>query len=83
MEASILPKVTADLPTVPVSPLTKWKHLSDLEFRDPDNVTLARVDILLGGKVLSKAVLHGLWFSSTGAPSALDPLVQVGKMRQL
>ena len=30
VNASILPKVTADQPTVPVSPVTKWKQLSDL-----------------------------------------------------
>ena len=71
MEASVLPKVTVDLPTVPVSLVTKWKHLSDLEFRDPDYETWAQVDILLGGKVFRKAVLHGRWFGPTGAPSAL------------
>ena len=70
VQASVLPKVTADLPTVPVSSVTRWKHLSDLEFGDPDYGTPARVDILLGGKVFSKAVLHGRRFGPTGAPSA-------------
>ena len=51
VEASVLPKVTADLPTIPVSPVTQWKHLSGLELADPDYGTPARVDILLGGKV--------------------------------
>ena len=69
MEASILPKVTANLPTVPVSPDTKWKHLSDLEFGGSDYGTPARVDILLGGEVFSKAVLHGRRFNPTGALS--------------
>ena len=35
VEASVLPRVTADLPTFPVAPVTKWKHLSKLEFADP------------------------------------------------
>ena len=70
MEASVLPKVTADLPTIPVSPVTQWKHLSGLEFADPDYGTPARVDILLGGDVFSKAVLHGRRYGPTGAPSA-------------
>ena len=69
MEASILPKVTANLRTVPVSPVTKWKHLSDLEFGDPNYGTPAWVDKLHGGKVFSQAVLHGWWFGPTGAPS--------------
>ena len=73
MEASVLPKVpkvTADLPTNPVSPVTTWKHLSGLEFADPNYRTPAHVDILLGGKVFSKAVLHGWWFGPTGVPTA-------------
>ena len=70
VEASVLPQVTADLPTVPVSPVTRWKHLKDLEFGDPEYGTPAPVDILLGGKVFSKAVLHGRRFGPTGAPSA-------------
>ena len=70
VEASVLSKVTADLPTVPVSLVTTWQHLSDLEFGDPDYGTLVRVGILLGGEVFSKAVLYGRQFSPTGAPSA-------------
>ena len=73
VEASVPPKVTADLPTAPVSPVTKWKHLSGLEFADPNYRTPAWVDILLGGKVFSKAVLHGRWFGPPGAPSAFKP----------
>ena len=69
MEASILPKVTDDLPTAPVFPITRWKHLSDLELADPNYGIPAGVYILLGGKVFSKAVLHGRRFSPTGAPS--------------
>ena len=51
VEASVhvLPKVMADLPTIPVSPVTQWKHLSGLKLADPDYGTPARVDILLGG----------------------------------
>ena len=70
VEASVLPKVTADLPTVPVSPVTEWKHLTGLELADPDYGVPARIDMLLGGKVFSKAVLHGRRFGPTGAPSA-------------
>ena len=58
VETSVIPKVAANLPTIPVSPFTKWKHLSDLEFEDPDYGTQARVDIQHEGKVFSQAVLH-------------------------
>ena len=50
VEASVLPKVTADLPTIPVSPVTNWRHLSGLELADPDYGVPALVDILLGGQ---------------------------------
>ena len=70
VDASILPQVTADLPTIPVCPVTRWKHLSDLELADPGYGVPAQVDILLGGKVFSKAVLHGRRFGPSGAPSA-------------
>ena len=55
MEASVLVKVTGDLPTVPVSPVMQWKHLSDLELANPDYGVPAGV-ILLGRQFFSKAV---------------------------
>ena len=70
MEASVLPKVTDNLPTMPVSPVTQRKHVSDLELADPDSGVPAGVDILLGGKVFSKAVLHRRRYSLSGALSA-------------
>ena len=70
VEASVLPKVTFDLPTLPAWPVTWWKHLSDLEFADPDHRTPAQVDILLVGEVFSKAVLQSWQFGPTRAPSA-------------
>ena len=36
VEAPVLPKITADLPTIPVSPDTNWKHLCGLELADPE-----------------------------------------------
>ena len=59
VEAFVLHKVTTELPTMPVSPVNKWRHLAGLDLADPDYATPARVDIILGGKVFSKAVLHG------------------------
>ena len=62
VEASVFPKVTADLPTIPVSPVTQLKHLLGLELVDSDYGPPAWVDILLVGNVFSKAVLHGRQF---------------------
>ena len=51
VKAFVLHKVTAGLPTVPVSPVTRWKQLSHLEFVDPNYGTQAHVQILLEGEV--------------------------------
>ena len=68
VEASVLPKVTDDLPTVPVSPDTRWKHLSDLELADPNYGVPAGVDTLLGGKVFSKAVFQSRQYRAFSLP---------------
>ena len=47
VEASVLLQNTADVPTFPVFGVTRWRHLSDLKFADPEYGTPARVDILL------------------------------------
>ena len=54
----------------PVPPVTKWKHLLDLEFADPNYSTPVWVESLLGGKVFSKAILRGQQFGPPRAPSA-------------
>ena len=36
VEASVLPKVTADLPAIPAASVTNWKHLSGMKLADPD-----------------------------------------------
>ena len=59
VEVPVLPKATTNLPTLPVCPITKLKHLPDLEVADADYGTPAWVDNILGGKVLNKVVLHG------------------------
>ena len=70
VETSVLSEVNADLSTLPVSLVTKWKHHLDLEFADSDYGTPAQVDILLGGKVFNRAVLQGRRFGPSRAPSA-------------
>ena len=48
VDTFVLPKVEDNLPTVPVSPVTRWKHPSDIELADPNYGIPAGVDILLG-----------------------------------
>ena len=78
VEASIFPKVTNDLPTVPASLPSWWKHQSILELVDPNFGIPAGVDILLRGKVFSKAVLRGHQFSSTGSTVSFQDVLWLG-----
>ena len=70
VEAFVLPKVTAQLPSIPVPPVTDWKHLMGLELADPEYETPAQIDLLLGGKVFSKVMLHSRRFGPSGTPPA-------------
>ena len=72
VEASVLPEVMPDLPSIPVSPVTQWKHLLGLELVDPDYGTPDRVGMFLGGEVFIKAVLHGWRYGANGVPSAFN-----------
>ena len=82
VEAFVLPKVTANLPTVPVFLVTSWKHLLELEFAYPDYRIPAGIDILLGGKVFSKAVLYAWQVvqSHQSTLGTLTVLISIGKM---
>ena len=60
VKASVLPKVTADPPTIPVSPVTNGKHLSGLELADTEYGIPGQVDILLQGRSLAR------WSSMAG-----------------
>ena len=70
VEAIVLPKVTTDLPTHPVSFQQEWKHVSRLDLTDPEFGTPGGVDFLLGTEIFSSAVLHGRQYGPPGTPSA-------------
>ena len=59
VEASILPKTTTKLPSLPVSFDTNWRHLSGLRLADPEFDVPGNIDVLLGINMLNRVVYQG------------------------
>ncbi len=64
ISAIVVPRVTCDLPVVPISFDPKWSHMSDIRLADPKFGIPGRIDILLGVDVFVSALRQVL----------LDPL---------
>jgi hypothetical protein len=47
----VLTKLTGSLPSMPVLPASKWKHLAGLKLANPESNTPGAMDILLGADV--------------------------------
>ncbi len=71
LTATVLPKVTCDLPTSPVPFDLSWSHLSDLLLADPSFGQPGRIDILLGVDIFIEVLLHGRQ-ELTGDPTAFE-----------
>ena len=72
VEAVVLPKITTELPSLPVALSPKWKHLSGLRLADPEFGKPGPIDILLGVDVFSQSILHGRRRGPPGSPFALE-----------
>ena len=72
LTAVVLPKVTCDLPVVPVPFDLSWSHLSGLPLADPTFGEPRRVDILLGVDVFVDILRHGRRTGPPGSPVALE-----------
>ena len=70
--AVIVPRVTCDLPLLPIPFNLKWNHLSNLHLADPTFNQPGRIDILLGVDVFVNALLHGRQFGPSGSPVAFE-----------
>ena len=72
VEAVVLPRITTDLPTSPISFNKRWKHLSGLRLADPEFGIPGHIDVLLGIDVFSHVILHGQRNGPPGFPSAFE-----------
>ena len=59
VDAVIIPRVSCDLPTNPISFDSKWKHLSELTLADPNFGQPGRIDLLLGVDVFMDILCDG------------------------
>ena len=72
VEAIMLLKITAKLPTSPVKYDENWKHLVKLNLTDPDGGIPGYIDVLLGVDISSKVIRQGRWTGTPGTPSAIE-----------
>ena len=71
VDALILRKITSNIPSCPVPFDNRWKHLSGLSLADPDFGKPGTIDILLGGDIFFRTMLHGRRIGPSGSPSAI------------
>ena len=72
LTAIVLPKVTCNLPVLPVPFDQTWTHLSGLQLADPEFGKPQHVDILLGVEVFVDILRHGRRTGPIGSPVALE-----------
>ena len=68
----IVPRVTSDLPLVPIPHDQNWQHLSALPLADPQYGQPGRIDILLGIGIYVQVMRHGRREGPPGSPSAFE-----------
>ena len=67
-----MPRVTCDLPLLPVPFNSKWTHLSNLHLADPDFGRPGTIDLLLGVDLYADTMLQGRRSGPPGSPVALE-----------
>ena len=70
--AVIVPRVTTNLPLKSMQLDPNWKHLSDIQFADPEFGSPGKIDLLLGVDVFIRVLLNGRRCGPPGSPTALQ-----------
>lgn len=68
-EALVLPKLTAYIPPAQLE-LSQWSHLEGLHLADPDYVSSAKIELILGAPVYTLILEEGLRRGKPNAPIA-------------
>ena len=74
MVATILPKITADVPSSFKAPSKEWYHLDHIKLADPEFAGPAKVDLILGADTSDKIMHHGRRTCKPGSPTALKTI---------
>ena len=64
--AIVVPRVTCDIPTHPISFRTRWDHLSELPLADAEFGVPACIDVLLSADIIIIFLLQGRRDDSPG-----------------
>ena len=72
LTAIVLPKVTCNLPVLPVPYDLSWSHLTGLPLADPTFGETRRIDLLLGVDIFVDILQHGRWTGPPGSPVAIE-----------
>ena len=70
VQATILKKITTDLPSNSVRFKQGWDHLKKIELADPEFGTPAKIDLILGADVYNSVIRHGRRSGPPGSPTA-------------
>ncbi|XP_057340587.1 uncharacterized protein LOC130677751 [Microplitis mediator] len=74
LNAHILKKITAQIPSVSISP-TQWSHITDLELADPDFYKSGTIDLLIGADFYGRIIRPGLRAGSSSEPIAMQTML--------
>ena len=74
VSASIVPKVSADLPLQFVSEAKSWAFLKDLTLADPNFTVPGRIDLILGSNALNQILLSGIHRGTNKQPIAVNTI---------
>lgn len=69
--AIVVPRVTCDIPTHPISFGTRWDHLSDLPLADAEFGFPACIDVLLSADIFISVLLQDRRDGPPGIPTAI------------
>ena len=72
LSAIVVPRVTCELPVVPIAHEPTWDHLSNLRLADPNFGKPGRVDLLLGVDVFASVLRQGRRCGPPCSPTAFE-----------
>ena len=70
--AIVVPRVTCDIPTHPISFRTRWDHLSELPLADAEFGVPVCIDVLLSADIFISVLLQGRRDDLPGTPTAIE-----------
>ncbi|XP_057334389.1 uncharacterized protein LOC130673415 [Microplitis mediator] len=74
LNAYILKKITAKIPSVSISP-TLWSHIQDLELAEPEFHKSGKIDLLIGADFYGQIIRPGLRSGSSSEPIAMKTML--------